>query len=277
LVAGATGYLGKHILKELKNQGYRVRALARNPQKLEDVKEFIDDMFIGEVTRPETLDQVCEDIDIVISSLGITRQKDGMTYMDVDYQANQNLLELARRESVSKFIYVSVLNAHQMMDLKIIQAKERFVDNLVVSGLNYSVIRPSGFFSDMLEFLTMAKKGRVSLFGSGDSKINPIHGADLAEVCVQSIVKPETEINVGGPEVLTYKNIADLAFKAVHKKPKISKLPDWVIRMALPVLRMITSAKIYGPLEFLMTVTTMDNVGDTFGKQRLIDFYIKNS
>lgn len=95
LVAGATGYLGRYVVKELKKQGYWVRALARNPEKLKDLEEFVDDMFVGEVTKPETLDKVCDGIDFVISSVGITRQKDGLTFMDVDYRGNKNLLDAA--------------------------------------------------------------------------------------------------------------------------------------------------------------------------------------
>lgn len=276
LVAGATGYLGRYVIKELKKQGYWIRALARNPGKLENLKGSIDEIFIGEVTRPETLDKVCEGIDFVFSSVGITRQKNGMTYMDVDYQGNKNLLDLAMKNNVSKFIYVSVINAHMMMDLKMIRAKERFVEELKESGLNYAVIRPTGFFSDMLEFLKMAQKGRVSLFGNGENKINPIHGADLAEVCVTALNKPEKEINVGGPETLTFKEIAELAFKVLNKKAKISTLPLWMIGVILPVLRTFTSSKTYGPAEFMMSVMTMDVVGKHYGKERLKDFFEKN-
>ncbi len=276
LVAGATGYLGRYVVKELKKQGYWVRALARNAEKLEDLKEHIDEVFEAEVIKPETIIGICDGIDFVISSLGITRQKDGLTYMDVDYQGNKNLLDLAIKSDVSKFIYVSVLNAHLMKDLKMIQAKELFVDKLKASELDYAVIRPTGFFSDMLELLKMAQKGRVSLFGNGENKINPIHGADLSEVCVNSLNKPEKEINVGGPEKLTWKEIAELAFRALNKEPKISTLPIWMIRIILPLMRIFTSSKTYGPVEFMMCAMTMDLVGDLYGKERLSDFFEEN-
>ena len=130
LVGGATGYLGRYLIMELKKQGYWVRALARSASKLNDLNECIDEVFEGEVTRPESLSGLCEGIDVVISVIGITRQKDGLTYMDVDYQGNKNLLDLAMQHNVSKFLYISVINAHLMKDLKMIQAKERFVDEL---------------------------------------------------------------------------------------------------------------------------------------------------
>jgi len=276
LVAGTTGYLGRYLVKELKKQDYWIRALARNEKKLDDLNEQIDEVFEAEVTKPEALTGICDDIDVVISSIGITRQKDGLTYMEVDYQGNKNLLDRAKKNNVSKFIYVSVINAHLMKDLKGIQAKELFVDKLKESGLEYAVIRPTGFFSDMLEFLKMAQKGRVSLFGNGENVINPIHGSDLAEVCVNSIKAPDKEVNIGGPEKYTFRQIAELAFKVLNKKAKISSLPVWMIKIILPLMRIFTSSKTYGPVEFMMSIMTMDVVGEPYGKKDLRDFFEQN-
>jgi uncharacterized protein YbjT (DUF2867 family) len=276
LVAGATGYLGGYLVQELKNQGYWVRALARNTKKLDDLKNSIDEVFEAEVTKPETLNGICDNIDVVISSVGITRQKDGLTYMDVDYQGNKNILDLAIKNKVSKFLFISVLNAHQMKDLKGIHAKLLFEEKLKESGLDYVIMRPTGFFSDMLEFLNMAKKGRVSVFGSGKNKINPIHGADLAEVCVKAIKESKKEINIGGPEIYTFNAIAELALQVQNKPIKISRLPIWIIKIILPLMRTFSSSKTYGPVEFMMTVMTMDVVGDTYGKECLKDFFIEN-
>ena len=72
LVAGATGYLGKFIVKELNSQGYWVRALSRDSQKIAPVRQYVDEVFLGEATQHETLKGICKNIDIVFSSLGIT-------------------------------------------------------------------------------------------------------------------------------------------------------------------------------------------------------------
>jgi uncharacterized protein YbjT (DUF2867 family) len=276
LIAGATGYLGRYLVKVFSEHGYQVRALARDPKKLDELRNHIDEIFEGEVTKPETLEGVCGGIDVVISSIGITRQKDNLTYMDVDYRGNKNLLDLAVENKVAKFIYVSVLNTHLMKELKIIQAKERFVDDLKESGLAYTIIRPTGFFSDMLEFFDMAKKGRIYLFGSGENKINPIHGNDLAEVCVSVIDQNEKEIDVGGPTVYTYREIAELAFSVLNKAAKISTLPIWIKNLTLFLMKTFTSSKTYGPLEFLMTALTIDGIGTSYGKEELKEFFEQN-
>jgi uncharacterized protein YbjT (DUF2867 family) len=276
LIAGATGYLGQYLVQESKRQGYWTRALTRDEQKLSHLKDHIDDIFTGQVTDQDSISTICRDIDFVVSAVGITRQKDGLTYMDVDYQGNRNLLDRALSDGVSKFVYVSVFNARLMQRLKIIRAKEQFVKELAQSALDHTIIRPTGFFSDMLEFLTMAKKGKVNLFGSGEYRINPIHGKDLAKVCVDALLRSEKEIEVGGPETFTHRQIAQLAFDLLNKDTKISCMPLWLKNIILWSMRLFTSSKTYGPVEFLMTALSMDGVAPPYGEERLRYFFEAN-
>jgi uncharacterized protein YbjT (DUF2867 family) len=249
LVAGATGYLGQYVVKAFKKQGYWVRALTRSEHRLKNLNNYVDEAFVGAVTDPASLAGVCQDIDIAFSSIGITKQKDNLTYMDVDYQGNKNLLEEARKEGVDKFIYISVFNAEKMSHLKGIQAKLEFIEDLKRSGLNYLVVNPNGFFSDMLDYLNMAQQGRGYVFGSGDNRINPIHGEDLAEVCVNVLDGEKKEIDVGGPDVLTHNEIITITFEVLGKPVKISRIPIWLRNVILAVLRLFTSVKTYGPLD----------------------------
>lgn len=273
LLAGSTGYLGNYILKELEKRDYRIFAITRSKNKLRDIGSNKTEIIHAEVTQPETLQNICNGIDIVVSSVGITNQKDGLTYIDVDYQANKNLLNEAIKSGVKKFVYVSVLNGEKLRSLKICEAKEKFVDELKSSGMDYCIIRPNGFFSDMKEFYNMAKKGRIYLFGNGKLKANPIHGEDLANICVDSIDKDEKEIAAGGPEILTQNEIAETAFKAIGKKTKITYIPDAVRKFVLLFLKVFTSSKTYGPIEFFMNVMAMEMVAPKYGKHTLKDFY----
>ena len=273
LVAGATGYLGQFVVKALKSKGYWIRALGRSAAKLAPVEEHADELFIGEVTDPDSLTGLCDGIDIVFSSVGITRQKDGLTYNDVDFQANRNLLTSAEAAGVSKFVYVHVLNAEKLQDVAMIKAKQAFVDELRQSALKTTVICPTGFFSDMEEFLKMASAGRVYLFGDGSNRINPIHGADLAEVCADALETREQQLDVGGPDIFTYREIAELAFEVLEKPSKITCVPKSVIAATVGALRWLAPVKAYGPIQFLATVMTMDVVAEAHGRRHLVDHF----
>jgi len=272
LLAGATGYLGSFVLRELQRRNYSTRVIVRNPSRMQSVSPNVD-VRVGEVTQSDTLKGVCEDIDVVISTVGITRQKDGMTYMDVDFQANANLIDEAKRSGVKRFIYVSVFNGANMRHLKICEAKERLGDYLKNSGLDYCIVRPTGFFSDMRDFLKMAKGGSVWLFGDGMLRMNPIHGADLARAVVDALHSQQHELNIGGPDVLTHNEIAELALRAYGHQPRVRHLPDFVRRSTLFLLRLFTPAKTYGPLEFFLTAMAMNMQAPTYGEEKLEDFF----
>ena len=273
LIAGATGYLGSYIAQELKQQDYYTRILVRDPKKFEQSGIEADEIIRAEITDKLTLEDCCKDIEVVISSIGITKQKDGLSYMDVDYQANLNLLEVAKRSGVKKFVYISVLNGEKLRNLKICEAKEKFVDELKKSEIDFCVIRPNGFFSDMTEFYNMAKNGRIYLFGNGNLKSNPIHGEDLAKFCVSVLKSNDKEIEIGGPETLTQNEIAKVAFESVGKTPKITYVPDRIRRVVLSMARIILNAKTYGPIEFVMNVLAIEMVAPEYGKHTLKEYF----
>lgn len=275
LLAGATGYLGSYLLKVLIAKKNHVVAIARNPEKLKINYEDYLEIKQAEVTKLETIRDICKGIDTVISTVGITRQKNGLTYMDVDYQANMNLLEEAKKAGVKHFVYVSAIKGNKYRNLKIFEAKEKFVDALKSSGLNYTIVRPNGFFSDMKDFLQMAKSGRVYLFGSGNQKFNPIHGEDLATFIVDNLEETNKELTIGGPDVLSLNDISKLALNALNKPIKIIHLPDWIRKLTIWSLRTFTNVKTYGPIEFFLTLMAEDNVAPAYGKHHLKDFYFE--
>ena len=276
LLAGATGYLGQYILAALLREEYPTRIVVRNKSKLSPalLTHPLLEVVEAEVTQPDTLRGVCKGVHKVISSVGITRQKDGLTYEQVDFQANKNLLDEALREGVRKFIYVSVFKGEAMRHIAIGAAKERFVDTLKTSGLDFCIIRPSGFYSDMAVFFKMVKKDKIRLFGKGQYAMNPIHGEDLAEVCVAQLERYEREVNVGGAEIFTQTEIARLAFEVLHKPANISYLPDWVRRLILKMGKYLLPKSIYGAIEFFLTIMAMDAVAPMqVGKHRLKAFF----
>ena len=282
LVAGATGYLGKYVLQEFKRQGYWVRALTRDEKRLAEIGPFgepaavgcIDDIFVGEVTQPDSLAGLCDDIDIVFSSIGLTRQKDSLSFQDVDYQGNKNLLDQATSAEVDKFIYVSVFKAHLMGQLAIVKAHEDFVRALNVSSIPFTVIRPSGYFSDISTYFKMAKSGRAYLIGNGDNRLNPIHGADLAKVCVDTVASSKDEIPVGGPAIYTQREIAELAFSVLGKPTKISTIPMGMAKTAIPLIHLFNknSADL---MAFFISGAEQEMVAPQYGYRGLRSYFRK--
>lgn len=266
-IAGSTGYLGRFLCAEYCARGYHVTALVRDGRRASDLP--CHRIVEAEATRPETLTGVMAGADLVVSALGITRQADGLSYRDVDYGANLNLLREAEAAGVGRFAYVHVLNADAMRHVPLVAAKADFVDALRASALPSTVISPSGYFSDMEDILSMARSGHISLFAPGTRRINPIHGADLAAAIAGATEAGTAQIAIGGPETFTHRDLAELAAAVAGKPVRIRLLPDWVRRALLAVLPRITPRSVHGPAQFFLTALAHDMVGEAHGTRRL--------
>lgn len=282
LVAGATGYLGQHFVKVLQQMDADFVTIGRSKHRLDALGLTAKQIIEAKVTEPKSLEGCCKNIDVVISCIGITRQQDGFNYMDVDYQANINLLEQAERAGVKSFIYISAFNAPQFGAVRLLYAKEEFAKRLLSSSLlQPCVIRPNGFYRDMDAFYEMAKTGRSYLIGKGEVRLNPIHGEDLAHYCLAQIApllagETQSELSIGGGEVVSLKQLVQLAYQALDKPVRITYLPEFIGSIALMIAKKLPE-RWGGAAEFFLTVSQQDMVAPQCGKHNLLSHFISLS
>jgi uncharacterized protein YbjT (DUF2867 family) len=280
VIAGATGYIGKFAVIAFKEAGYRVRAITRDEGRLAapgpfhapGVREYCDEVVVAEVTKPETLKGVLDDAELVFSCVGISRQRDMLSFEQVDYQANRNLIDAAESAGVKKFIYVSMWGPEVIADLAITRAHERVVEDLAKSPLEYAVVRPSGYFSDMGALMDMAKRGRSFIVGPGNNRFNPVHGADVARVAVESVTSDVIDHGVGGPDVYTQTESARLAFEVLGKPAKLTHIPIWLARAGVRCIGLLSTQ--FGDLaDFIVTAGEIDGVAPQNGKHSLREHF----
>lgn len=272
LLAGATGTLGTKLIPALTDL-YEVAALARpgSETKLESAGPALSSIRVGQVTDPPSLKGVCDGIDTVVTTVGITRQKDGLTYDQVDYEANLNLLREAERARVRRFLFVSVVGADQPSPVPGIDAKHRFERALMASSIDWIIVRPSGFYTDLIDVLEMAQSGTVWLFGDGENRISPIDVTDLAHIIASNLALQNASLAVGGPQTITWNQIADTCFRVLGKRPRVIHLPRWILRLLLAVTRPFSATK-YGVLSFIGHVQTEDTTAPNVGNRTFEQF-----
>ena len=272
VVCGATGYLGRHVVKALHRDGWHVRALARDASRLGDAAKYCDDVFIGHPTDPTTLDGLFDDAAAAFSSIGVRSFKRRPTFRDVDRTANLHLVDAAERAGVNRFVFVSVLHADDLRDQSpLLDAREHVVDRLRRGTMKTTIIRPTGFFNDLVAFLDMAKRGRVWLIGDHHTRINPIHGADLADVIADALASDDTtDRTVGGPDILTQADIAEAAFDAAGRPPRVTRVPS---RLVHTVGRLISpiNPNAGANLQMFAIMGKRDMVGDPVGTHHLTE------
>lgn len=276
VVAGATGYLGGYVVRALHRDGWRVRALARDAARLDpEVRVACDEVFVGEATDPATLAGLFDAADAAFSSIGIRHFRRHPTYREVDQQANLNLVEAAEKAGVARFVFVSVLHGDDARAVSpLVDAREHVVDRLAASTMRTTVLRPTGFFNDMREIFEMAQKGRAWLVGDGSTRINPIHGADLADVVAEVLASPSPPAarNVGGPDTFTQREIAELAFRILGRPPRTSRVPPWLVT-ALGYAATPFSPNAGALIRMFALLGRRDGIGQAVGNRRLDTFF----
>lgn len=273
VVAGATGYLGRHVVTSLDAGGYRVRALVRSRERAEaagafgspGLRDHVAEWRIVDYEDPETLQDVCQGASRVISALGVTRQK--ASPWNIDFLGNLRLLADAERHQTASFLYVNVLHCDSGTSLTM-RAKHAFSQVLCRSSVAGQIVNPSGYFSDITDFLFLARKGVGFTLGSGQARVNPIHGADLADFIVQRLAGPAGSWDVGGPDIFTYRELEELAFRIAGRRPHLFPLGAGITRPMLWVADR-SSPRLGNLARFFLESLAVDAVGTPTGERRL--------
>ncbi|RMF94552.1 MAG: NAD-dependent epimerase/dehydratase family protein, partial [Gammaproteobacteria bacterium] len=201
------------------------------------------EVVVADVSDPASIRQAFKrPVDVVISCLacrsGLARDFDA-----IDYQATRNVLEAALENGSKQFILLSAICVRKP-ELPLQLAKLKMEDELIRSGIDYSIVRPTAYFWVFETQVPMIRKGRPGfLIGSGEqSQHNPISKEDLAEFMVGCIDNEERRNRlfiIGGPEVpeniVTYKQALLTVFEALGQEPRLVSIPAWVIRAVIRV------------------------------------------
>lgn len=275
LVAGATGVLGSRVLAQLRAAGYPVRAIARSAERAKALAGLADEIVVADALDAAALRGACDGVEAVFSALGASvasQAKERRGYEQIDRQTNANLIAEAKRAGVKRFVYVGVFSQPGYAGTRYLKGHEAVVADLAASGLDYTVVRPTGFFTALEEYLPMAKVGIIPLFDGGAAKTNPIHPDELADGCVKVIERGPREFAIGGPETLTRRQIAEAAFAAYGKRPRFMPVPP-ALALLFAFLLQPLWPRMSDLVEFLVKVSTCDCVAPAYGKARLGAYY----
>jgi uncharacterized protein YbjT (DUF2867 family) len=277
LVAGAAGALGRLVVQELESRGHTVRAVVRRPGSLPSTSAR--ELRTIDALKPGAWHSACEGIDAVVSSIGASVNPSPLvgrkSYTQVDAPANVALLEEAQRAGVKRFVYISLVGGSTSRHMDYSEGHERVVDALRAAPIPTTVLRPTGFHCAMAEMIDLARKGVVPVFGDGTFRTNPIDERDLARhaaLAAESAAPCLTQIELGGPDTFTRDRIAQLAFEAIGKRPRLLHIPVPLANAGAACLLPFNPRAAHF-VRFAAHVMTHDCLAPAAGKSRLEDYF----
>lgn len=280
LVAGASGLIGKEIVLALKQRGHWVRTLSRDPERAKALAGQADEVVVADATEPGALRGPSQDVEVVISALGAAvspSARGSRSFAEVDAAANLALLEEAKRAGVRRFVYVGVYTSERYASTAYVAAHTQVEMAIKGSGLEYGFVRPTGVFGAFVELLEMAKKGPLPAIGGGAALTNPVHEADVAAAVVDAAIGPgNVEVDIGGPDELSRRAIAELAFRALGRRPRILAMPAWLMGAVAAVYGLF-NRRVGEFLRFIILASTHSCVAPKLGKHRLEAYFAERA
>jgi uncharacterized protein YbjT (DUF2867 family) len=281
LVTGADGFVARHVVRQLVENGESPRALVRNAARARSLlPESIVTIVAGDTTRPDTLEAALTGIDTIIHGafvVAIRKQGPESRYYETNVVGTKNLLHAAKSTGARRIYVLGGLGTKPSATDSYMQGRYEADEAVKNSGLAWSILGPSvqfgehaAFFAGLADLIRRAPV--VPMIGNGRRLFQPIWVEDVARCVVRMVQEPERYngryIEVGGPAVYTYAQILDMLMQRIgQRKPKVPG-PIPLVRLGAAMMETflkrppITRAAV-GLFDF-DNVTTLDSVVSNF-------------
>jgi len=231
LVVGATGTLGRQIVRHALDEGYEVRCLVRSAQRAAFLREWSVELVRGNLCRPETLPPALEGVEAVIDA---ATARPGDRIERVDWQGKVNLIQATHAAGVRRFIFFSILNAEKYPHVPLMQVKQCTEAFLAESGLDYTVFKPCGFLQGLIGqyAIPILEKQPIWVMGQA-APIAYMNTQDIARFAIQALTLPETvhrSFPLAGTRAWGAYEIVRLCERLTGQEARISRMSLGLLR-----------------------------------------------
>jgi uncharacterized protein YbjT (DUF2867 family) len=240
LLTGATGLIGSSLLRRLTAQGEPVRCLVRDPRRLGPERVRVQ-ITIGDLTDPRALRRAMRGVRTVVHLAASHRDQPHATIEELAGMATFRLLRAAEHAGAGHFVFFSALGATPHHPSRLHRAKalaERAVDE---AALRTTTFAPSLVYAPgdrrLARLERLAWLPAVPLAGRGRAQTQPIWADDVADCVLAALERPGGErarYELAGPDVLTHREVVELALRAAHRRRRLLPVPAPLLR---PLLR----------------------------------------
>lgn len=240
LIVGGTGTLGRQVVRRAIDEGYTVRCLARSYRRAAFLKEWGAELVPGDLCEPETLKSALEGVTAVIDA-ATARPTDSLGIKQIDWKGKVSLIQAAKEAGVEKFIFFSFVDAEKYPQVPLLEIKRCTELFLAESGLNYTILKPCGFFQGLIGQYAIPILDKQAVLVPGlSSPVAYMDTIDIAKFEVKALSVAETEnrsFPIVGSKAWTAEEIIRLCERLSGKEAKITRTPTQVLRLFRQVTR----------------------------------------
>ncbi|MGO9700492.1 MAG: complex I NDUFA9 subunit family protein [Xanthobacteraceae bacterium] len=249
-VFGGSGFLGRHVVRALANRNYRIRVAVRHPeltgylQPLGRVGQI--HAVQANVRFPQSIETAVRDADVVINLVGILFER-GRQRFDAVQAEGAGAVAQAANAVGARLFHVSAIGADENSVSDYARSKA-VGEQLVLAAQPQAIItRPSIVFGPEDDFFNrFAALACVSpalpLPGGGHTRFQPVFAGDVAKAITKAVdgeAKPGTVYELGGPDVLTFKELMEFTLTTIERRRLLLPIPFAVMKLQAGFLQFL--------------------------------------
>ncbi len=250
-IFGASGFIGRHLIRRLTKKDFRIIAATRSPYLHGYLKPLGNpgqiDLEKVNLFDEERLRILVKSSDVVINLVGILHETKKQKFEDIHAKFPDLLSKLCSELNIKKLVHISALGINETVSSQYMQSKLKGEKN-IINNFNRSVIlRPSVIFgpedkffnrfASIAEFLPI-----LPLIGGGLTYFQPIYVGDIAKSIMAVLEKEEINNNIfelGGPQIITYKELMKILLKEINKKRFLVPIPFPFAKFQAKILQLL--------------------------------------
>jgi uncharacterized protein YbjT (DUF2867 family) len=264
LVVGATGQVGSEVVRQLSERGQHVRAFVRADSRTGPIEGLPNvELVVGDLFDPASVERAVEGCEHVIATANGIAPRHRRDHRRLERRAYPSLFGAARDAGVSRFVFLSSqVPGHD--DLPMQRDKRVAEAHLCASGLEYAIIRPGAFMDGGLALVgssiplrgepaatlrrdfwflrayrrvtgrLVEDRGTMMVNGGPELRTSFISVRDVARILIASTTHERARnaiIEVGGPEALSWREVADIYRQILGREVRIQTSPAGLLRV----------------------------------------------
>jgi NADH dehydrogenase len=236
LVTGATGFVGREVVRQLHQAGHSIRILARSrtsPRVQQVIARYGAEVYPGDVLEAASLEKAAKGTEAVIHLVGIISEVGESTFENVHTRGTRNMVTAALQTGTRRFVHMSALGTRPKAVSRYHQTKWAAEEIVRRSGLDFTIFRPSLIYGPQDQFVNLFARiihfsPVVPVMGSPRARFQPVAVEVVAAAFVRSLGEPKSigqTYDLCGPEALTLSEIVDQILGALKRRRLKLRVP----------------------------------------------------